>query len=84
MGSPRRSTSRPLVEAAYNRGERAQVPAAALAQVWNSVVFATSDEGDIAQVLHAAESLCPRLVHNDIRTHTEVVSARVRRDAVGM
>ena len=114
-----------LVEAVYDAGDRAQVPACALAQVWNgeptqarlnqalklcrtipldedmahiagrlrvlsgindvpdasvaaaavmatnfsSVVIATSDENDISQLVHAAESLRPGLVHNKIRTH---------------
>lgn len=114
-----------LVEAAYDEGDRAHVPACALAQVWHgeptqallnralkrcrtipldeemaliagrlrrtsgiqdvadasvaaaaalatnfaSVVVATSDEGDISQLIQAAESLHPRLVHNEIRTH---------------
>ena len=114
----------PLVEAAYEQGDRAHVPACALAQVWNgeptqarlnqalkrcrtvpldedmahvagrlrrisgvhdvvdasvaaaaalatrfsSVVIATSDEGDISQLIRAAESLRPRLVHNEILT----------------
>ena len=113
-----------LVEAAYDRGESAQVPVCVLAQVWNgdptqarlnqalkrcktipldeemarfagrlrrisgvpdvvdasvaaaaayatsfsSVVIATSDEDDITRLVHAAESLRPRLVHNEIRT----------------
>ena len=114
-----------LLEAAYDTGDRAHVPACALAQVWNGeptqarlnqaltrcrtialddemariagrlrlvsgiddvadasvaaaaamatsfsdVVVATSDEGDISQLIQAAESLHPRLVHNEIRTH---------------
>ena len=114
-----------LVEAVYDAGDRTQVPACALAQVWNgeptqarlnqalklcrtipldedmahiagrlrvlsgindvpdasvaaaavmatnfsSVVIATSDENDISQLVHAAESLRPGLVHNKIRTH---------------
>lgn len=44
------------------------VAAAAHATNLSSVVIATSDEGDIAQLVHAAESLRPRLVHNEIRT----------------
>lgn len=115
-----------LVEAAYDGGDRAQVPACALAQVWNgepaqarlnqalkqcrtiplddemarlagrlrrtsgiddvtdasvaaaaamatnfsSVVIATSDENDISQLISAAESYRPRLVHDEIRTHS--------------
>ena len=114
-----------LVEAAYDAGDRAQVPACALAQVWNgeptqarlnqalklcrtipldedmahiagrlrllsgiddvtdasvaaaaamatnfcSVVVATSDENDISQLLRAAQSVRPRLIHDEIRVH---------------
>lgn len=114
-----------LVEAAYEMGDRAQVPACALAQVWNghrsqarlnqalklcrtipldedmaritgrlrqvsgiddaadasvaaaaalatnlsSVVVATSDESDISQLVSAAQSVRPPLVHDEIRIH---------------
>ena len=114
-----------LLEAAYEAGARAQVPACALAQVWNgepsqarlnqalkmcrtipldegmahiagrlrmisgiddvtdasvaaaaalatnlsSVVVATSDESDISQLIGAAHSVRPLLVHDEIRIH---------------
>ena len=114
-----------LVDAAYDAGDRAHVPACALAQVWSgeptqarlnqalklcrtipldeelahitgrlrlasgidditdasvaaaaamatsfsNVVIATSDEGDISQLVSAAESLRPRLVQDKIGIH---------------
>ena len=42
---------------------------AALATTLSNVVIATSDENDIRQLVHAAKSLHPCLVHNEIRTH---------------
>ena len=42
---------------------------AAMATALSNVVIATSDENDIQQLVHAAASLHPRLVHNEIRTH---------------
>ena len=43
--------------------------AAAFATSYSSVVIATSDEGDMEQLLQADKSIRPRLVHNEIRTH---------------
>ena len=44
--------------------------AAAMATNLSSVVIATSDEYDILQLIDAAESVRPLLVHDEVRIHS--------------
>ena len=44
--------------------------AAAMATNFSSVVIATSDEYDILQLIDAAESVRPLLVHDEVRIHS--------------
>jgi hypothetical protein len=43
--------------------------AAAMATNFSSVVVATSDGNDISQLLRAAQSIRPRLIHDEMRVH---------------